>query len=117
MPGVGAVIWILGPGLVEDQRLQKFMKEHSEMQHIVSSKDCCSNYLALESPASAAIRLHLLDSERFPIPVHSNDVPLRKAEGPRLYTKARAGLTLQLEPKLEIQDETIIQHLDNRCRY
>jgi ribonuclease Z len=112
MPGVGAVIWILGPGLVEDQRLQKFMKEHSEMQHIVSSKDCCSNYLALESPASAAIRLHLLDSERFPIPVHSNDVPLRKAEGPRLYTKARAGLTLQLEPRLEIQDETIIQHLD-----
>lgn len=112
MGGVGAVIWILGPRLVEDPRLQKFMKERTEFQHIVSSKDCCSNYLALESPASAAIRLHLLDSERFPIPVHSNDVPLPKTEGPRPYIKARAGLTLQLEPKIEIQDETIIPHLD-----
>jgi ribonuclease Z len=112
MTGIGAVIWILGPGLVEDPRLQQFMKEHSEMQHIVSSKDCCSNYLALESPASAAIRLHLLDSERFPIPVHSNEVPLPQAEGPRPYTKARAGLTLQLEPKIEVQVETIIRHLD-----
>ncbi|KAE9379038.1 hypothetical protein N431DRAFT_434041 [Stipitochalara longipes BDJ] len=112
MTGVGAIIWILGPGLVEDPRLQKFMKDHTELQHVVSSKDCCSNYLALESPASAAIRLHLLDSERFPIPVHSNDVPLPKTEGPRSYIKARAGLTLQLEPKLEVQDETIIQLLD-----
>ena len=112
MDGVGAVIWILGPNLTEDPRLQNFMKKHTEVQHIVSSKDCCSNYLALESPAAAAIRLHLLDSERFPIPVHSNDIPLPKAEGPRPYTKARAGLTLQLEPKLELQEETIIQHLD-----
>jgi ribonuclease Z len=112
MAGVAAVIWILGPGLVEDPRLQKFMKEHSELQHIVSSKDCCSNYLSLESPAAAALRLHLLDSERFPIPVHSNDIPLPKNEGPRPYTKARAGLTLQLEPKVELQDETIIHHLD-----
>jgi len=112
MTGVGAIIWILGPGLIDDPRLQKFMKDHSELQHIVSSKDCCSNHIALESPATAAIRLHLIDPVRFPIPVHSNEVPLPKTEGPRPYTKARAGLTLQLEPKFEVQHETIIPYLD-----
>jgi ribonuclease Z len=112
MKGIGAVVWILGPGIIEDSRLQNFMKEHAELQHIVSSKDCCSNYLALESPAAAAIRLHLLDCERFPVPVHSNEVPLPKTEGPRPYTKARVGQTLQLEPKVVLQDETIIQYLN-----
>jgi ribonuclease Z len=112
MDGVAAIIWILGPGIVEDARLQKFMRQHTEFQHIVSSKDCCSNYIALESPATAAIRLHLLDSERFPIPVHSNEIPLPKTEGQRPYTKARAGQTVQLEPKVELHDETIIPYLD-----
>ncbi|TAQ87848.1 hypothetical protein B7494_g3807 [Chlorociboria aeruginascens] len=68
MNGIGAIVWILGPGVVGDVRLQQFMQDHARLKHVVSSQDCCSNYLALESAASAAIRLHMLDSDRFPIP-------------------------------------------------
>ncbi|KAG4426223.1 hypothetical protein IFR04_000689 [Cadophora malorum] len=111
MPGIGAVIWILGPGVVQDSILQAFMRGHSELKHIVSCKDTCANYLALESPAAAAIRLHLVDAERFPIPKFCNDPPLPPVEN-LPYTKARLGQTIQLEPKVDIQDTSIIQYLD-----
>lgn len=113
MDGVGAMIWILGPGVIEDPKLQKFMADHSEYKHVVSSTDTCSNYLALESPAEAGIRLHLLDPERFPIPVHSNVVPRQQDKGTiPLFEPARAGKTIQLEPKLEVQDDNIVTYLD-----
>jgi ribonuclease Z len=114
MNGIGAAIWILGPGVVKDTRLRKFMQDHSELKHIVSSKDCCSNYLALESPAAAAIRLHLVDSERFPIPKYTNVVATKQAEdiSSRPYEIARLGTTVQLEPSIEVQDDKVIQYLD-----
>lgn len=114
MPGIHAVIWILGPGVLEDERLQKFMQHHTKFQHIVSSKDCCANYLALESPAAAAIRLHLLDAERFPIPKYKNEPGLTPPAGPLPYVKARIGHTLQLEPKPELQTKEIVQYLDTQ---
>ncbi|KUJ12700.1 tRNA processing endoribonuclease-like protein Trz1 [Mollisia scopiformis] len=112
MAGLEAVIWILAPGLVEDPRLQKFMTEHNHLKHVVSSTDCCSNYLALESAASAAIRLHMFDSERFPTPKFSNEIKPKKDDSPRPYLKARAGLTFQLQPKTELKEDTIIPYLD-----
>ncbi|TVY85552.1 Ribonuclease Z [Lachnellula suecica] len=115
MAGVAAVVWILGPGVIEDTRLQKFMADHSEMKHIISSKDCCPDYLALESPASAAIRLNLLDPERFPVPKYSNYVTEQQSEGQKPYQKAIPGLTLQLEPKVEFQEDKVIHHLDTEA--
>ena len=113
MNGVAAIIWILGPGVVEDPRLQKFMEDHKEYKHIVSSTDTTSNYLALESPAEAAIRLHLLDPERFPIPVHSNVVAAQqRKETTQLFEEARVGKTIQLEPRVEAQDDKIVHYLD-----
>ncbi|CZT08186.1 related to purine nucleotide binding protein [Rhynchosporium agropyri] len=111
MSGIGAVIWILGPGVVEDSRLQAFMREHSGLKHIVSSKDCCANYLSLESPAAAAIRLNLVDAERFPIPQFCNEPPLAPVEN-QPYVKARIGHTLQLEPKVDLQDTNVVAYLD-----
>jgi ribonuclease Z len=112
MGGVEIVVWILGPGVAQDWKLQDFMRKHDRLQHIVSSRDICSNFLALESPASAAIRLHLLDPERYPIPVHSNTIPelLNKETLP--FERARVGKTITLEPRIEIQDDKIIPYLD-----
>jgi ribonuclease Z len=115
MDGIGAVIYILGPGVLENPQLQTFMQEHKKLQHVVSSTDCCSNNLALESPASAAIRLHLIDPERFPIPKYSNEIPLPPSENPRPYQKARAGLTLGLEPRFEVQEKDIVHYLDTEA--
>jgi ribonuclease Z len=113
--GIGAVIWILGPGVIDDPRIQKFMEDHQDYKHMVSSPETCSNYLALESPAEAAIRLHLLDPERFPIPIHSNDVLAQGGKKPSpLYEPARVGNTIQLEPRMEIQNQQVVQHLDTK---
>ncbi|KAH6681998.1 hypothetical protein B0J14DRAFT_577697 [Halenospora varia] len=111
MAGVEAVVYILGPGVVEDARLQAFMREHNKLKHIVSSSDCCPNYLALESPASAAIRLNLIDPNQFPVPKYSNETT-QIVETGSPYEPARPGLTIQLEPKFELQEETIVHHLD-----
>jgi ribonuclease Z len=112
MSGIAAVIYILGPGVLENPQLQAFMQEHNKLQHIVSSKDCCSNYLALESPATAAIRLHLIDPEHFPIPKFSNEISLPPAKSQRPYQNARAGLTLDIEPRFSIQEKDVVHYLD-----
>jgi ribonuclease Z len=112
MEGVASVIWILGPGVVDDARLQKFMKDHTEWQHIVSSKDVCPDMLALESPASAAIRLNLLDRERFPIPAHDNSLRQSQSSEPLPYQIARTDKVIQLSPSVEIQDDKIVPFLD-----
>ncbi len=115
MLGVEAVIWILGPGLTGDTRLLNFMREHAELKHIVSSKDCCANYLALESSASAAIKLHLIDPERFPIPKYSNSIPPPKSEGPLPFEPARVFKKIHLEPKFFVQDDQIIPYLNTKA--
>jgi ribonuclease Z len=112
MKGIEAVIWILGPGVAADQRLQGFMREQKQYKHVVTSPDTCANSLALESPASAAIRLHLVDSDRFPVPVHSNVAPQIESEGPTPFSVARAGIVYQLEPAFEKQEQFQIAHLD-----
>ncbi|KAJ8065715.1 hypothetical protein OCU04_006384 [Sclerotinia nivalis] len=110
MAGVELVIWILGPGVLADPSVQKFMEEHKKFTHIVSSQDNSPNYLAFSSAAAQAIRLHLLDSERFPIPSFSN--ASQPPSQPVPYLKAKLGKTMLLEPKFEIQDEKCIPYLD-----
>jgi ribonuclease Z len=113
MNGVGGIFWILGPGVVEDTRLETFMKEHPEMKHVVSSSDVCANNLALESPAAAAVRLHFIDPERYPVPAYSNTASIKRdASTPHFYDVARPGKKLQLQPKLEIKDDAIVPYLD-----
>lgn len=111
MAGVAAVIWILGPGVSDDTRLHKFMADHSSLKHIVSSTDG-PNYLALESPAAAAIRLNLIDPDRFPIPNYNNSITHHQSEKQGPHERAAPGLTLQLSPKVDLQHADIIRHLD-----
>jgi len=109
MDGIGAVVWILGPGVVNDTKLRDFMKNRPELKHIVSSKDVCPNNLAMQAAAEAAIRLHLVDDERFPIPIHSN---ITKTNPSTTYSPARMGKLIQLAPVFEIQDDKIQPYLD-----
>lgn len=113
MNGIGAITWILGAGVLEDSRIQKFMKDHAKLEHFISSADHCANSLALESSASAAIRLHLLDSERFPIPKYNNSV---EAPNDTLapFTPARVGYTIDLQPEFKIDKSQMIPYLDTK---
>ncbi|MCJ1397539.1 hypothetical protein MMC11_000733 [Xylographa trunciseda] len=118
MEGVEAIVWILGPGVITNQTLQDFMAEMSHVKHIVSSEDCCSNYLSLDSAAAAEIRLHQIDSERYPIPVHNNQPALtpqdssHEAKTVSQWVPAQRGLQIQLEPAVIVQENCVVPPLD-----
>ena len=115
MNGVGVVIWILGPGVAEISRLRDFWKKHSHLEHIVSSVDCCSNELTYRKVAEQTMRLHQVDPIRFPPLVFNNDdlpQPSTRATGVAaditpLFSPARVGKMIQLEPRIEILDYSI----------
>ena len=113
MEGVGAIIWILGPHVVKDERLQSFMSELSHMKHIISSADCCSNYLSFDSASASIIRLNQIDPERFPIPVHNNQPsPLPENlvgdDLTRAYCiPASRGLTLEILPTVLLCEDKV----------
>jgi ribonuclease Z len=110
MGGVGAIVWILGETVAQDERLVKYMSENG-YKNIISSTDLCSNPLSLESPAGAAIRLNVVDPLRFPVPVYNNEAPLDIGlSGSRKV--ARAGETIILEPKFEIDGASTVPYLD-----
>ncbi|KAL2038876.1 hypothetical protein N7G274_008398 [Stereocaulon virgatum] len=119
MVGVGAIVWILGPSVVKDERLSAFMNQHSKLKHVISSPDQCPNYLSMISAASSAIRHNLIDPTRYSIPVHNNALPSQIEEahyGPEALAEsrlpARRGLKIQLEPNFEIIDTDVIPHLN-----
>lgn len=111
MDGVGAIIWILGKGVMEDSRLLEFRSKYNYLNHIVSAPDVCPDYISMWSSTEAAVKLNLIDPERFPVPVYNNTLP-PDAHKVEMYSKARAGLTIQLEPHIEIQEEKIYKVFD-----
>ncbi|KAI5274603.1 hypothetical protein E4T47_02347 [Aureobasidium subglaciale] len=116
MAGVGAFIWMLGPGVASHPLLKQFMEETKHMKHVVSSPDLCPNRLALDSAAGATIRLSQIDALRYRTPVHDN-VPTSGAfehagELQDIVTVADRGQKLQLEPSLEIRTNEITALLD-----
>ncbi|KAI9887108.1 MAG: Zinc phosphodiesterase ELAC protein 2 [Watsoniomyces obsoletus] len=120
MKGLGAMIWLLGPGVGQDRRLLDFVKKMSHMEHIVSSTDHCTNHLTFESGAAMAIKLSQVDSGHFPIPVHSNLRPLQiTANSPAevresltVFRPAERGMIVQLAPSLMVQDNKVLPFLD-----
>lgn len=118
MSGIEAVIWILGPGVGQDESLRIFMKDSSHLKHIVSSQDNCPNYLSFDSSASATIRLNQLDPMRHPIPVHDN-VTLPQPGQPALpkepkenIVPAQRGQLIQLEPSFAVQTADVVPPLN-----
>ena len=122
MCGVVAVIWILGPGVVQDKSFIEFVESKPGLQHIISSPEHCPNYLPMTSAASMAICHNQIDPARYAIPIHSNAVSsssdASEAETkmseqlPKNCQPARSGLTVNLEPKSGITEEAITPYLD-----
>ncbi|KAK3072511.1 hypothetical protein LTR53_006693 [Teratosphaeriaceae sp. CCFEE 6253] len=115
MGGVGVMVWICGPGVVGDERVRAFMREFGGVEHVVSGVDVCPNHLALDSAAAATVRLAQVDGARYRAPVHDNEAVQGKGTVLSLPSNARVarrGMTIQLEPKVEIQEETVVPLLD-----
>lgn len=116
MAGVGAFIWILGPGVASHPMLKQFIQDMKHMKHVVSSPELCPNRLALDSAAGATIRLGQIDSTRYGTPVHDNTSAaqnLESASGLKgLVAIADRGQKVVLEPSIEVEDNEINTLLD-----
>ena len=123
MNGVGAVIWILGPGIVQEKAFIEFVDGKPELQHIISSPEHCPDYLSMTSAASMAICHTQIDPARYDIPVHSNAVLSKSVQSPETETTmsgqlpkncqpARRGLIVNLEPKPGITEEAVSPYLN-----
>ncbi|KEQ79450.1 hypothetical protein M438DRAFT_306403 [Aureobasidium pullulans EXF-150] len=116
MAGVGAFIWMLGPGVASHPMLKQFMEEMKHMRHVVSSPELCSNRLSLDSAASATVRLSQIDPTRYNTPVHDNKSASQALESlgglKDLVSIADRGQKIQLEPSIEVQDNEINTLLD-----
>ncbi|KAL8826487.1 MAG: hypothetical protein Q9191_003775 [Dirinaria sp. TL-2023a] len=112
MTGVGAIFWLLGPGVSKDQRLRDFMRDRPNLAHVLSSPDDCPNHLVFDSSAASAIRHNQIGARYFPIPNYNN-VPTSQASpiDSRLET-ARRGQMFQIEPRFENNRNAIIPFLD-----
>jgi ribonuclease Z len=110
MSNVDAFYWIVGDNIVlEDDRIQIFMKQRSAVRHIALPLAAGPNYLAMEGAAVEAIKLNRIDPERFPIPIFNNASSLPAKSASQL---GQAGATLQLAPNLIFQDDKAIPALD-----
>lgn len=107
--GVEAVVWILGPGVANDPRLQQFQSTHSHLKHIVSSPDCCPNNIALDGAARNALRHNHIDKTIFPSIQHSTT---SKMSSTPATTVAQRGLRFVLEPNFEVQDKFVQPPMD-----
>lgn len=112
--GISAICWILGRGVLSHPRLGDFMNSFSGVEHIVSSEDVCTNYLALDSSAASAIRLSRINKKYFPVPVHDNvTLPQYAADNGKALqglegcSAANRGLMIQVEPKFLIKRDEV----------
>lgn len=105
-----AAIWILGPGVVGDERLQAFMRSPAmaHVRHIVSSADVCPNTVSFRNGATATIRFSLVDGERYRPPVYDNTVPDMRALGlPETAARAQPGLVVDFQPSFAVRDQAV----------
>ena len=119
MASIRNYIWLLGPGVAQNEMFLKFLRENRGKQHIVSSPDSCSNAPAMTSAAKAFLRHHSVDPDRFPS-LNKGHQPTPRVmrvgepliEGQPQYTVARQGLKLQIVPESHIDEASVVPQID-----
>lgn len=112
MEGVGAVVWILGNGVADHPSIRKFQADTPHLSHIVSASDRCSDVLSIESAVNSALRNHQVDQEIFPKLFVDAAVSQNGQITDAAALFAQRGLTIGLEPKLEVEFDKIVPVID-----
>ncbi|KAG7050938.1 metallo-beta-lactamase superfamily protein [Colletotrichum scovillei] len=115
MDGVHVFNWILGPTVIDDPRIQQFMKERPDVQHLVMSTDTSPNMLALDSYAILHGYLRQIDPDRFPQLAFNNTVRDLSHIGPNVET-ARVGMKAKLSPAYELVKDEIVPPIYNKFK-
>lgn len=113
MNGVEMIVWILGPGVGENEQLLDFMGQHGNLKHIISSQDYCPNYISFDSSASGTIQLNQINPVQYPLPVHDNAplIPMGQSKlGQNVnleLIQAQRGIKLILTPSVYFRNKII----------
>ncbi|KAL3467542.1 beta-lactamase-like protein [Aspergillus heterothallicus] len=115
-----AFLWIIGPGVWKDSRLQSFVNKMRDAKHIVSSTDFCSNYLTMQSSAGTTIRMARLRPENYLIPVHDNRAKSPQPQSPSksqnkdvpFVLPAEPGLIIDMQPSFGINTSQLVPRLN-----
>lgn len=112
MNTIDAIFWNLGPGVLQDERIVKFMEDRQTKHHRVFSPDASPNIISLESPISQMLKMHKIDPDRFPLLVYDDGARLSSPGSS--FEVARVGAKLQLAPHIELKNDEIVPLLDDK---
>lgn len=110
MDTIDAIYWNLGRGLLQDERIQIFMKDRDTKYHRVFSPDVSPNIVSMDNAASQMLKMHKIDPDRFPLPVYDNEPSWSNPDNS--FEVARVGFKLQLSPKVELKNDEIVPLMD-----
>jgi ribonuclease Z len=115
MSGIGAIVWMLGPGVAGHPMLNEFTARLGDLKHIISSQDVSPNRISYDSVAGQATRMAQIDPARYSVPWHNNVsvpqdtlVPTIHRQTPSLpvgTVAADRGMTCVLMPKFTFKEE------------
>ncbi|KAF6821077.1 tRNA processing endoribonuclease [Colletotrichum sojae] len=106
LDNVPVFYWILGPSVIDDARIQSFMKERSDIRHKVIAPDVSPNMLSFESHALMLAKLRRIDPERFPLLDFNNTVRDLSSIGSNVEA-GRVGARTNLSPVFGFKDDEI----------
>ncbi|KAF7553595.1 hypothetical protein G7Z17_g3494 [Cylindrodendrum hubeiense] len=106
MSDIVSVYWILGSGMANDVRIQKFVQDHPKIKHIFCASDTCPNMIALAGPGELQTKLRRIDPERFTLLKYDNAVKGAAPEGPQVEL-GRIGYKTALMPRVAFQADKV----------
>jgi ribonuclease Z len=116
MRGLRAFYWnIRDPRVLEDDRVTSFMDRHGKPKHIILSRTPGANPIVLEGSAMETTKLHMIDSEIFPLLPFSDPTttsPRRQEKTP--YQYGQLGAQITVSPKLAFNDSSVMAPFDMR---
>ncbi|KAK2773426.1 tRNA processing endoribonuclease [Colletotrichum kahawae] len=106
MENVPIFYWLLGPTVIDDTRIQSFMRERPGVNHIVLAPQTSPNMVTIESCAILLTKLRRIDSDRFPLLNFDNSVRDLSFIGPNVQA-GRVGMKAMLSPGFSMKNDEI----------
>ncbi|KAK1573672.1 metallo-beta-lactamase superfamily protein [Colletotrichum navitas] len=107
MENVPIFYWILGQSVIDDPRIQTFIKERPHIKHVIMAPDASPNMVSMESYALLHAKLRRIDPDRFPPLVYDNTVRDLSHLGPNVEA-ARVGMKATLGGGLEAKNDEVV---------
>ncbi|KAF4838610.1 Ribonuclease Z 1 [Colletotrichum tropicale] len=107
MEDVPIFYWLLGPTVIDDTRIQSFMRERPDVNHIVLAPQTSPNMVTIESCAILLAKLRRIDPDRFPLLNFDNSVRDLSFIGPNVQA-GRVGMKTMLSPSFSMKDDEIL---------